>query len=390
MEPSLIDPTIPGNRTVLHLDLDAFFVSVERLRDNRLTGKPVIIGGFSDRSVVSTCSYEARKFGVNSAMPMKMARNLCPDAIIVRGDMEAYSYYSNIVTDIIAEQSPIYEKSSIDEHYIDITGMDRFFGCYKWSHELRERIIKETGLPISFGLSVNKTVSKIATGEAKPNGEKDVQKNMVLPFMDPLSIRKIPMIGEKTFHLLSSMGIINVRTLRSIPADVLRKLMGQNGLEIWKRANGIDSTPVVHYHEQKSISSEHTFETDIADIEYINRQIAGMVERIGLELRKQGKLTSCVTIKIRYTDFDTHTLQKRIPYTSFDHTLIATAKELFLHLYKRRVLIRLIGVKFSHLIHGAQQLNLFENTPEQINLYLTMDKLRNRFGKDAVHRAICI
>jgi DNA polymerase-4 len=316
-----------------------------------------------------------------------MARNLCPDAIIIRGDHEAYSNYSNIVTGIIAEKAPLYEKSSIDEHYIDITGMDRFYGCYKWSHELRQFIIRETGLPISIGLSVNKTVSKIATGEAKPNGEREVQKELVLPFLDPLSISKIPMIGQKTYHTLRSMGIATIYTLRNIPAEMLEKLMGKNGIEVWKRANGIDSTPVINYSEQKSISTEHTFEKDTTDMARLNQLLVSMVEKIAYELRKQEKLTSCVTVKIRYSNFDTHTLQKRIPYTSFDHILTGIAKELFSRIYQRRMLIRLIGVRFSHLVRGVQQLDMFDDTPEKVNLYLAMDRLRKRFGRDAVRRA---
>src|SRR5512133_2412165 len=246
---------LSGNidRSVLHLDLDTFFVSVERLKNSRLNGKPILIGGFSDRAVVASCSYEARKYGVSSAMPMKMARSMCPDAIVIRGDMELYSNYSNIVTDIIAERAPLYEKASVDEHYIDLTGMDRFYGCYKWSHELRQHIIKETGLPISIGLSVNKTVSKIATGEAKPNGEIEVPGRLVKPFLDPLPISKIPMIGEKTFHLLRSMGIATIGTLGQIPPEMMEKVLGKNGIDIWKKANGIDSTPVIPYWEQKSI-----------------------------------------------------------------------------------------------------------------------------------------
>jgi DNA polymerase-4 len=380
---------IAGNidRSILHLDLDTFFVSVERLKNSRLIGKPVVIGGMSDRSVVSSCSYEARKFGVNSAMPMKMARIMCPDAIIIRGDMESYSNYSNMVTDIIAGRSPLYEKSSIDEHYIDITGMDRFYGCNQWSHELRQYIIKETGLPISIGLSINKTVSKIATGEAKPNGEIEVRKEKVLPFLDPLPINKIPMIGVKTYHVLRSMGIATIYTLRNIPAEMLEKLMGKNGIEVWKRANGIDFTPVISYSEQKSISTEHTFEKDTTDIARLNQLLVSMVEKIAYELRKQEKLTSCVTVKIRYSNFDTHTLQKRIPYTSFDHVLTDIAKELFGRLYQRRMLIRLIGVRFSHLVRGVQQLDMFDDTPEKVSLYMAMDKLRKRFGRDAVRRA---
>jgi DNA polymerase IV len=374
-------------RAILHLDLDTFFVSVERLKNSRLNGKPVIIGGMSDRGVVSSCSYEARKFGVSSAMPMKLARNMCPDAIVIRGDMELYSNYSNMVTDIIAGKAPLYEKASVDEHYIDLTGMDRFYGCAEWSHELRSYIIKETGLPVSIGLSINKTVSKIAAGEAKPNGEIEVKKDIVLPFLDPLSIRKIPMIGQKTYHTLRSMGISTIYTLRNIPAEMLEKLMGKSGLEIWKKANGIDFTPIISYSEQKSISTEHTFDKDTTDLVRLNQLLVSMVEKIAFELRNQEKLTSCVTVKIRYSNFDTHTLQKRIPYTAFDHVLTEITKELFSRLYQRRMLLRLIGVRFSHMVRGVQQLDMFDDTPEKVSLYLAMDKLRKRFGRYAVRRA---
>ncbi len=369
------------------MDLDTFFVSVERLKNSRLNSIPVIIGGMSDRGVVAGCSYEARRYGVSSAMPMKMARNLCPDAVFIRGDMESYSKYSRTVTDIIAEKAPSYEKSSVDEHYIDMTGMDRFYSTYKWAGELKETIMKETGLPVSLGLSVNKTVSKIATGEAKPNGEKYVEAKLVNPFLDPLSIRKIPMVGQKSYHLLRSMGISKIYTLRHIPSDMVVSLMGKNGLDIWKKANGIDHSPVISYSEQKSISTESTFDKDTTDLVRLNQILASMVERIAWQMRRQEKLTSCITVKIRYSNFDTHSLQKRIPYTSFDHVLIDTAKELFEKLYKRRMLIRLIGVRFSHLVRGVQQLNMFEDTPEMVSLYLAMDSLRKRFGQNAVKRA---
>jgi DNA polymerase-4 len=370
------------------MDLDSFFVSVERLINKKLIGKPVVIGGTSGRGVVSSCSYEARKYGVHSAMPMKMVRQLCADAIVVRGDMDLYSKYSNVVTSIIAERAPVYEKASIDEHYIDLTGMDRFFGCLKWAHDLRREIIKQTGLPISSGLSVNKTVSKIATGEAKPNGEKEVPDSLIRPFLNPLSISKIPMVGEKTFHLLRSMGVATIGTLSQIPVEMMEKVLGKNGIDIWKKANGIDFTPVIPYWEQKSISSERTFDADTTDLALLNSTLVGMVEKIAWELRKDQKLTSCITVKIRYSNFDTHTLQQRIPYTSFDHKLIELAKSLFTRLYQRRMLIRLIGVKFSHLVQGTPQLNLFEDTPEMVRLYQAMDKMRQRYGKRAVERAV--
>jgi DNA polymerase-4 len=376
------------DRNIVHFDLDCFFVSVERLQNNRLQGKPVLIGGLSDRSVVASCSYEARQFGIHSAMPMKMARTLCKDAIIVRGDMDLYSKYSNMVTDIIAERAPVYEKASIDEHYLDITGMDRFFGCLKWAKELRRTILHETGLPMSMGMSLNKTVSKIATGQAKPNGEINVPKDFIKPFLGPLSINKIPMIGDKTYRLLRSMGVITIQTLSNIPVEMLEKVLGQNGIIIWRKANGIDPTPVKPYSERKSISSEHTFDTDTTDVDMLNHLIVSMSEKLAFQLRKQHKLAACVTLKIRYSNFDTHTLQKTIPYTSFDHIIITSAKELFERLYNRRLLIRLIGVKLSHLVSGSQQLNLFEDTPEMVNMYIAMDNIRRKYGSEAVRRAV--
>lgn len=375
------------NRTILHLDLDTFFVAVERLNNSKLIGLPVIVGGMSDRGVVAGCSYEARTFGVHSAMPMKMARALCPDAIVIRGDMEEYTRYSRMVTDIIAEESPTYEKASIDEHYIDITGMDRFFGSLKWSHELRERIIRESGLPISFGLSINKTVSKIATGQAKPNGELQVEAARINSFLDPLSISKIPGIGDKTYKLLRSMGIAYIETLRSMPLEMVERVMGKNGIMIWKKANGIDHSPVEAYSERKSISSETTFEQDTINIPMINDLLLKMVEKLAFQLRTKKKLTSCVTVKVRYANFDTHTLQHRIPYTAFDHVLLPVVRSLFTRLYQRRMLIRLIGIKFSHLVSGVQQINMFDDEPETISLYQAMDRIRNRFGVKAITHA---
>lgn len=376
------------SRNIIHLDLDTFFVSVERIQNPGLLGRPVIIGGMSDRGVVASCSYEARRFGVSSAMPMKMAKMLCRDAVFIRGDMEAYSRYSHLVTDIIAERAPLYEKASIDEHYIDVTGMDRFFGVHKWSHELRDTIIKNTGLPISLGLSVNKTVSKIAAGEAKPNGEIRVPQDGVRPFLAPLSIRKIPGIGEKTYPLLRSMGVTNIDTLSRIPQEMMERVMGKNGIILWERANGIDNTPVRPYSESKSVSTETTFDQDTTDVIRMKEILVKMIEKLAFELREQQKLTACVAVKIRYSNFDTHTIQQQIPYTAFDHVLIPLVKEMFDKVYQRRMLIRLIGVRFSKLVPGSQQLNMFEDSVEMINLYQTMDRIRMKYGKQAIRRAI--
>lgn len=373
-------------RVVVHMDLDTFFVSVERLKDSRLMHKPVLVGGTGDRAVVASCSYEARAFGVHSAMPMRQAKMLCPEAIIVRGDYEHYSKYSNMVTEIIQEKVPLYEKSSIDEFYIDMTGMDKFFGTYTYVQELRNRVIKETGLPLSFGLSENKTVSKVATGEAKPNNHLKIEYGIEKSFLAPLSVRKIPMVGEVTAQLLRKMGIVKIKTVQEMPLEIMDNILGENGKSIWKKANGIDNSPVTPYTERKSISSEETFESDTIDVKRMKTILAGMTERLAYQLRKENKLTSNVAVKIRYSDFETHTKQLRIPYTSADHTLIKLVKDLFDKLYDRRVLIRLIGVRFSGLVSGGYQINLLEDSEHIIKLYQEMDLLRKRFGEGAVKR----
>jgi DNA polymerase IV len=375
------------DRSIMHIDLDSFFVSVERLINPKLIGKPVLVGGSSDRGVVASCSYEAREFGIHSAMPMKMARQLCPDALIVSGDTEQYSRYSNIITEIIKGDVPVYEKPSIDEFYIDLTGMDKFFGCYKMATELRQKIIRETNLPISFALSTNKTVAKVGTGEAKPNGQREIVSGTEKSFLAPLSIKKIPMVGDKTYMTLRNMGIQWVRTVQEMPAELMEQVLGQNGMTIWKKANAIDNSPVEPYSERKSISSERTFDKDTIDVKGLKALMVSMTEKLAFQLRSEQKLTACITVKIRYSDFNTYTMQAQIPYTSLDHTLIEKVKELFDRLYQKRMLIRLIGVRFSHLVQGSYQYNLFEDSTQQIQLYQAMDKMRKRYGNDAVQRA---
>lgn len=370
------------------MDLDSFFVSVERLRNRAFQNIPLIIGGTGDRGVVASCSYEARAFGVRSAMSVKMARQLCPNAMFIRGDHELYSQYSRMVTDIVAESVPVYEKSSIDEFYLDLSGMDRFFGCWQMAKELGTKINRETGLPISFGLSANKTVSKIATGEAKPAGAKHILHGTEKPFLAPLSIRKIPGVGQETYKTLRGLGIQRIETIQVMPVELMEKTLGKTGTDIWKKSQGIDHNPVEPYREQKSISTEQTFEQDTIDVHMLKNLIVGMAENLAYQLRKQQKVTGCVTVKIRYSDFNTYTRQLRIPYTSADHTLIAHSCELFDKLYEKRMLVRLIGVRFSELVTGSLQINLFEHTEEMINLYQAMDRIRNRYGDNAVKRAV--
>ena len=374
------------NRAIVHMDMDTFFVSCERLNHSELDGIPLIIGG-GDRGVVASCSYEARKFGVRSAMPIRMALRLCPDAKVIRGDYELYSKLSHLVTEVIQEKAPLMEKASIDEFYLDLSGMDKFFGCYQWTKEIATSVTKETGLPISFALSNNKTVSKIGTGESKPRGKLQISETEIKPFLNPLSVKKIPMVGDKTFQLLSRIGIRTIHTLSEMPVLVLQQMIGANGKELWKKANGIDENPVVPYSEKKSISSERTFAIDSIDIIEIKRLITGMAEKLAYQLRQEKWLTSTIVIKIRYSNFDTETKQHKVAYTSADHTLSRVALELFNKVYTRRMRIRLVGLRFTDLVHGNHQMNLFEDTEEQMNLYQTMDYLKNRFGKDALGRA---
>jgi len=376
-----------NERNILHMDLDTFFVSCERLIDSKLNNKPVLIGGTSDRGVVASCSYEARRFGIHSAMPMRMAKQLCPEAIILRGNSGVYSKYSTMVTDIIKENVPLYEKSSIDEFYIDLSGMDKFFGSYKLASELRSKVIKETGLPISFGLSINKTVAKIATGEAKPNNQIKIHKGDEKPFLAPLSVRKIPMVGEVTYKSLCDLGIKRIRTVQEMPYEMMSKVLGKNGGSIWKKANGIDNAPVVQYQERKSISTERTFDRDTTDISKLKTILTAMTQELTYQLRNGNKLTACVSVKIRYSDFQTYTMQKRIPYSASDHIIFPIIMELFKRLYQRRLLVRLVGVNFSHLVEGGQQINLFEDCDKVISLYQAMDRIRKRYGSRAVINA---
>ncbi len=374
-------------RSIVHMDLDTFFVSCERLIDSRLYDKPVLIGGTSDRGVVASCSYEARKYGVHSAMPMRMAKQLCPEAIVLRGNTGIYTKYSKMVTDLIQESVPLYEKSSIDEFYIDLTGMDKFFGCHQLASELRNRIIKETGLPISFGLSVNKTVSKIATGEAKPNNQLKIDTGTEKIFLAPLSVRKIPMVGEKTYNALCDLGVKRIRTVQEMPVSMMEKVLGQHGNSIWKKANGIDNSPVIKYQERKSISTERTFDKDTTDVNKLANILTAMAENLIFQLRRGNKLTACITFKIRYSDFQTYTKQKMIPYSAADHVILPVVMDLYRSLYQRRQLVRLIGIKFSHLVNGAHQINLFDDDEKVLSLYRAMDKVRERFGDRAVMRA---
>ena len=374
-------------RYIAHFDLDSFFVSVEVLNDPSLKGKAVIVGGTRDKGVVTTCSYEARKFGVHSAMPMKQAMQLCPHAILVKSTRGEYSRYSRWVTDIIASKAPLFEKASIDEFYIDLTGMDKFFDPYQWTIDLRKKIIDETELPISFGLSSNKMISKIATDEAKPNGYLFVQPGNEQQFLAPLPVNKFSGVGEQTFLKLKLMGIHLIGDILKHDIHDLEKKLGKWGVDLYTKAQGINTSIVAPYREAKSISNENTFEENINNVESLLRELVRMTEKVGFELRQDGKWTSCIAVKIRYPDFETTQKQTTIDYTFSDEDLIPAAISLFHKLWCKGKPVRLLGVRVSEFTNQSVQSNLFEDVAKKTNLYKAIDDVKNKYGKTSLQKA---
>jgi DNA polymerase IV len=304
--------------------------------------------------------------------------------------MDSYSRYSNLVTDIIRDRVPVVEKASIDEFYLDLTGMDRFFGCQQFTAELKQTILKESGLPISYALASNKLISKVATDDAKPNGQLYIPYGNEKGYLAPLAIERMPGVGNKTSSLLRRMGVETIKVLSEIPVPMMENLLGKNGIELSRKANGQDDAPVVPYTEQKSIGKEETFNSDTIDMKFLYSELIRMTESVAFQLRNQRRLCGCLTVKLRYANFDTVTRQTMIPYTANDHVLLSKANELFVKLYDRRMLVRLLGVRVSHMVGGFQQISLFDDTEENVRLYQAMDKIRKRYGEPAVQRAVSL
>jgi DNA polymerase-4 len=378
---------VEAKRYIMHIDLDSFFVSVERKFNPELIGKPIIIGGNAQRGVVASCSYEARKFGVHSGMSSRDAFKLCPHAISVRGSYHLYAEASAEVTRIIDEMVPLYQKASVDEFYIDLTGTDRFFSPYKLATEVRQRIIRETQLPISFGLASGKTVAKMATNKAKPNGQLFIPHGREIEFLAPLPISAIPGLGESTAKKLYTYGIERIGELQRVDIRFLQTIFGKNGLWMYNKARGIDAAEIVPHSERKSISTETTFNTNVSDGRTLEGILVSMTEELSSKLRRENKLASCLTIKIRYANFETHTQQEKIALTAAEHILIPGIKNLLKKAWNNHRPVRLIGVRLSQLCTGSYQINLFEDNEEQIRLYQAMDQINSKFGDKTVCRA---
>jgi len=377
---------VSQQRTIAHFDLDSFFVSVEVLNDPSLKGKPVIVGG-SERGVVAACSYEARKFGIHSAMPSSKAKQLCPHAIFIKGHYSDYSKYSRWVTNIIASKAPLFEKASVDEFYLDLTGMEKFFNPLQWTIDLRQQIIDETKLPISFGLASNKMMAKMATNQAKPNGFLQIPFGKEKEFLAPMPVDNIPGVGEQTNLILKSMGINTIQQISETGIELLEERLGKWGADLWQKSQGIHNGIVSAYHEAKSISSENTFDENKTDLLFLKKELVRLTEKICFELRQDGKVAGCVAVKIRYPDFETTSRQTTIPYTGADDEIIPVVKDLFQKLYKKGQPVRLLGVKLSELTNDAVQTNLFTDTEKKTDLYKAIDEVKNRFGKSFVKRA---
>jgi DNA polymerase-4 len=373
-------------RIITHLDLDSFFVSVELLNDPSLKGKPVVVGG-RERGVVCSCSYEARAFGVHSGMPSRKALQLCPQGIFLKGNYSEYSRYSRWVTNIIAAKAPLFEKASVDEFYIDLTGMSRFFDPMQWTIDLRNQIMTETGLPISFGLASNKMMAKIATNQAKPNGFLQIPFGKEQEFLANLPISAMPGVGSHTEELLKSIGIYTLNDVTKAGEQALEERLGKWGVDLWTKSQGIHHREVSQYHEAKSISSENTFDENKADLTFLRSELVRLTEKICYELRQDDKVAGCVAVKIRYSDFETCSRQTTVPYTNADDEIIPVVKDLFQKLYKRGNPVRLLGVRLSELTTDAVQTNLFSDAEKKSDLYKAIDNVKNRFGKVAVKRA---
>jgi len=374
-------------RHIAHFDLDSFFVSVEIRNNPALRGKPVVVGGY-ERGVVAACSYEARKFGIHSAMPMKKALQLCPGLIVTNASRGDYSKYSRWVTDIITSKVPLFEKASIDEFYIDLTGMDKFFGVSKYAKELRQHIIDETGLPISCGLSSARFISKMATNEAKPNGFLEIPHGKEIEFLWPLGIEKINGVGKQTEQHLKSFGIILLKTSAKTPIEHLEKIAGKWGEALWHKAHGRGSAEITTDWEQKSMSHENTFDSDYTNIDFLHKELVRLTEKTAYSLREDEKMTGCVTVKIRYSDFETTSRQETVDYTALDDVLIAKVKDLFNKTWQKGRPVRLLGVRFSHMIPITMQMSLFENNAEKLNLYKAVDDIKDRFGSKLLTKAV--
>src|SRR6266852_5980227 len=385
----LEDQSALAQSTILHVDMDAFFVSVELLERPELRGKPVVVGGRPDeRGVVSAASYEARKYGVHSAMPLRTAGRLCPHAVFLDGHHEKYGEWSDRVAAILAKFSPIVEMVSIDEAYLDLSGTERLHGPpLAAADKLLRTITQTTALPCSAGLATTRLVAKVASDQAKPRGLVWVAPGREERFLAPLPVRKIPGIGEVTERALRALGIEIVEQIAAVPQEKLEKIFGQWGTALYRKARGGDSYEFVIDAEPKSISQNHTFGEDTGDSNVMTAMLSHLSQKACKRLREAGLATRTLTLTIRYAGFDTYTRAKTLSEpTQLDSDIFTVFQNLFREHRDHQRRIRLLGVSLGGLAHGAEQLDLLsaEHRAKLEKLTRAADHLRDRFGFGSV------
>lgn len=385
-------PSTQHLRSILHVDMDAFFVSVEELEDPSLKGKAVIVGADPDgRGVVAAASYEARKFGVHSAQPIGAAKKLCPHAVFLRGHHEKYREYSDKIAKIFGEFTPVVEMVSIDEAYLDLTGCERLHGgAFRAADALVRRVKERTGLNCSVGASTSHLVSKIASGQAKPHGLLLIFPGCEATFLAPLPIRRMPGIGKVTEPELLSLGIAKIGDLQKFSREELKERFGKSGEWLYAKARGEDIDAYAYSVEPKSISHETTFDADTGNLEEIERTLSSLAQLVARRLRDHGLFARTVGLKLRYADFSTLTRDVTLDEpTHLDSVLFENALWLFDRAWKPQQKVRLLGVHASNLERGVFQRNLLDapRTEKLDRLFQAADKLRARYGFDSVKLA---
>lgn len=371
----------------MHLDMDTFFVSVERLMDPSLNGRPVVVGGTPfQRGVVAGCSREARRYGIHSAMPLRQAYELCPQAVFLHPSFTHYAEYSDRVSELLEDSVPVLEKASIDEFYLDISGCGRILGEEgNWGHRLKRSIMGELQLPLTYGIARNKLVAKVATNVGKRQGDLRVPDGEEAPFLAPHHVRILPGVGEVMERDLLAMGMPRIGSIARLSIQLFTNMFGKHGRSLHEHARGIDHSPVLPYRRQKTLGAEHTYMEDVLDPREMEATFKYLAQRVGRDLRERGFLTRTVTVKLRYADFVTGTRTLHCDYTNADHVLYRMAERIFRSLYTRRVRVRLLGITTSNLIEDYGQMFLFEEEEEKYDgLYAGLDEIRRRFGKHAI------
>ena len=375
--------------TIVHIDLDAFFVSVEQVLNPELKGKPVVVGGKpGSRGVVAAASYEARAFGLHSAMPLATAARLCPQAIFIQGSFPRYRQASQGFMAVLADFSPFLEPLGLDEAYLDVTGFESIHGSiHQMAIAIKRRIKDELGLCASVGIASGKVVAKVASDLSKPDGLLEVAGGEERSFLAPLAVSKLPGIGKKTERILAGLGISTIGELSVMPLSVLKSHFGASGEGLHRSANGIDDRKVEPPGAAKSISRETTFDKDTRNHSFLKATLRYLSERVGADLRGRGKQTRCVTMKLRYADFTTITRSHTLPQTTdSDQTIFDTGLKLLnraLSLQKQPV--RLIGIGVSNLVEPGRQLEMLDSSARRLEqLNKTIDRIRNKYGFTAI------